>query len=258
MSDDQERETPAPDGGPNNPRPGAEVTRLAAHLRRLTDRVEQVAARQADLGVTVSEQLAPAYLELRDQIANLEGQLHEVLDVLEQDRRTAPVHWPALTVEQARREWALLAQWIEDVLVPWYSLTRGQLPDCWALHRSAVVELSWWRVIYAQSFASRSPGTLAGEWHDRWRRVALANIRSAIPERSCGPGRHQTSDDEPRARSSVEPAGGSWRQDPAERRHWRDFYEQAVADDLRWRGVRSQPDDSPVLPVDSPDPRELP
>lgn len=241
---EQDEPGAAPDGGPHNPRPGAEVTALAAQLRRVSDRVEQLHTMHTDLAASVSEQLGPDLAQLREQVATLDQQLQDVLDVLERERRTAPVHWPSLTADQARHEWALLAGWVEEILVPWYGVTRGELPDCWALHRTAVVELSWWRGTYVQAYQPRSPATLPAEWHDRWRRVALANIRAAIPERQCAPGRHQTSEEELRARTPPAPreqgAAGSYRQQLAERVHWNDFYGQAVAADLRWRQTREE------------------
>ncbi|MGE0170969.1 hypothetical protein [Nocardioides sp.] len=242
MTDQDEPGGAAPDRGPHNPRPGAEVTALAAQLRRVSDRVEQLHGLHGDLAVSVSEQLGPDLAQLRGQVAAMDQQLQDVLEVLERERRTAPVHWPSLTVDQAQREWALLAEWVEEILVPWYGIIRGDLPDCWALHRTAVVELSWWRGTYVQAYQARSPATLAAEWHDRWRRIALANIRAAISDRLCAPGRHQTSEDELRAARPTAPrepgSSGSYRQQLAERRHWNAFYEQAVAADLQWRRDR--------------------
>ncbi|MGD9527296.1 MAG: hypothetical protein AB7L91_19460 [Dehalococcoidia bacterium] len=152
------------------------------------------------------------------------------------------MHWPNLTAKHARREWAQLADWISDILVSWYGITRGELPDCWALHRPAVVELSWWRATYTHAYQPRSPATLAAEWHDRWRRVALTNIKAAIPEGQCAPDRHHTSDNEQPTRTlpaQREPsASGSQCQQPAQRAHWNSFYEDAVAADLQWRHGR--------------------
>jgi hypothetical protein len=36
--------------------------------------------------------------------------------------------------EQAREPRPILAQWIAEVLVPWYEITRDELPDCRPLH----------------------------------------------------------------------------------------------------------------------------
>lgn len=239
MTDENERAGVAPDGGPHNPRSGAEVTALAAQIRRVGDSCEQLRAQHADLAASVSEQLGPELTRLREDVATLDQQLHDMLDVLDQERRTAPVHWPTLTVDQARREWELIAAWIDDILVPWYGITRGDLPDCWALHRTAVVELSWLRSTYAKAYQARSSATLAAEWHDRWRRVALANIKTAIPDRQCIPGRHQTSQNEPRRTPPETPrevgSSGSGREQPAKRVHWNTFYDQAVAADLHGR-----------------------
>jgi hypothetical protein len=61
-----------------------------------------------------------------------------------------------------------LATWIAEVLVPWYEITREQLPDCWALHRPAVRELSWLRITYLEAFTSTAATHQAADWHIRW------------------------------------------------------------------------------------------
>jgi hypothetical protein len=76
------------------------------------------------------------------------------------------------------------------VLGPFYQLTRAQLPDCWALHPPAVIELVWLRRAYVAAHAPDAPPSAAGEWHTRWRRDALTNIVAAIPTTWCRPGEH--------------------------------------------------------------------
>ena len=70
--------------------------------------------------------------------------------------------WAGLTEEQAKAQWPILARWVGEVLVPWHELTRDDLPDCWALHRPVVVELSWLRSTYVQAYHPRSPPTWRG------------------------------------------------------------------------------------------------
>ena len=103
--------------------------------------------------------------------------------------KNRPVDWVGLSEEQAKAQWPILARWVGEVLVPWHELTRDDLPDCWAVHRPVVVELSWLRSTYVQAYHPRSPTHLAGEWQVRWRPAALARIKELTKE--CQPGEHR-------------------------------------------------------------------
>jgi hypothetical protein len=103
---------------------------------------------------------------------------------------TRPVHWPTLPADEAGERWHELGDWVADILVDWYELTRGRLPDCWPRHRPAVVELSWLRTCYAQAYSENADAHLAAEWNTRWRRAALDNIAAAISKDWCRPGQH--------------------------------------------------------------------
>lgn len=201
----------APDGGPLNRRPGAGETTWIVELRRLrtglTDlgsRVEGLAGRVEDytghhnhLAAVVSEQIAPALAALRrfstEELNRQAGQLDEVLTTL---RRSAPVHWPALTAAQARAQWPILAQWMAEVLVPWYEITRDELPDCWALHRPALLELSWLRSAHVQAYLRSSAPSVAGEWHLRWRPAVIECLSKVIDRHLCRPAEHLVPEDQ--------------------------------------------------------------
>ncbi|MFC5947467.1 hypothetical protein ACFQH9_04155 [Pseudonocardia lutea] len=83
-----------------------------------------------------------------------------------------------------------LGRWIAEVFVPWYEITRDELPDCWPLHRPALVELSWLRSAHAQAYLRSAPPSAAGEWHQRWRPGAVDRLRTVIDRNLCGPGFH--------------------------------------------------------------------
>lgn len=101
------------------------------------------------------------------------------------------VCWPALDAAQADQTWQDLAGWVTDVLGPFYRITRGQLPDCWARHPDAVIELVWLHTCYREALGNdKGRPTAAAEWHTRWRPAALAALADAIPERLCRPGEH--------------------------------------------------------------------
>jgi hypothetical protein len=229
--------------------PTAELTALAAHLRRISDRVEQVATAHTELAALVSERLAPEITALRndtvEQLSAQAAQIHQILTATEAVHHP-PIDWPGMTAEQAATAWGDLAHWIADVLVPWYQITREELPDCWAMHRPAVVELSWLRSAHIEAFAPNTAAHHAADWHTRWRPAALARLREVIPRhgaRSCSPGEHLVPDHErvrrhpappppPPALTDRQPLPG---EQLAERHHWETFLEQAVTTDRAWR-----------------------
>jgi hypothetical protein len=185
------------DPGPRNRTPGREETALAAEVRRIREKVDRTAELHTALAATVSEQLAPELGALRqatvDELASLRGDLNEVLETLNKEKNP-PVDWFHLTAEQAEEQWPVLAQWVGEVFVPWYRITRGQLPDCWALHPNALVELSWLRSAHLQSYIPSSHPHIAAEWHDRHVPPRRApGLRAGVP----------------RARHPVHPAPGA-------------------------------------------------
>ena len=113
-------------------------------------------------------------------------QLHQVVG------RAKHVEHPQQSgvVDGVVAEWQALGDWVASILGPFYELTRAQLPDCWPLHRPAVLELVWLRRMYVAAHRPDAAPSAAADWHTRWRREALANIAAAIPETWCRPGEH--------------------------------------------------------------------
>jgi hypothetical protein len=184
-----------PDGSVGGGRAGGRaraVAELDARTRRaiarIDGRLEALDQRSSQLAGVLAE-LLPRVDDLTDRASELRGRL-DALAEEKQPSEFAPVHWPSLSAEEASKAWDALGQWVDDVLGPWYGITRGQLPDCWALHRRAVIELSWLRSSYVVAFGSKAPASLAAEWHTRWLRDALNAIRSAIPDTQCRPDEH--------------------------------------------------------------------
>jgi hypothetical protein len=163
------------------------------------------------------------------------------------------VNWPALTPDEALAEWEKLATWTADVFVPWYEVTREQLPDCWALHRPAVLELSWLHATHLEAFTPNAAAHQAADWHTRWRTAALQRIGELIPRRGtlyCGPGEHLINQHhrQPTHIAAPPPAGTMSpflqpmpNAQLAERHHWEHFYEQALTADRTWRQSRETP-----------------
>jgi hypothetical protein len=134
--------------------------------------------------------------DLEGVLPRLTELVEHVAALSERKQRFTQVHWPDLSVDEAAQQWRLLADWVEEILGDWYQLTRGQLPDCWPLHRPAVLELSSLRISYLAAHDRTAIPQLAAEWNGRWRASALANIAAAIPKEWCSEGYHHTSKSE--------------------------------------------------------------
>jgi hypothetical protein len=192
---------------------------------------------------TSSRRSRPQWPALRqfttEELNRQAGQLDEVLTTLRREDN-APVHWPALTAEQARAQWPILAQWIAEVLVPWYEITRDELPDCWPLHRPALLELSWLRSAHAQAYLRSSAPSVAGEWHLRWRPAVIERLSKVIDRHLCRPGEHLVTEDQSQRQTPppppVRPGEPVRRPVPAGRQlalpeHWNANYTAAVEAD---------------------------
>lgn len=224
--------------GPVNASSTAEVTSLAAHLRRLADRVDQLDACYDELTDIVAEQVLPQLTEHTTRVQELVETVNCDCD--------GPVDWTTMDAERAAIEWNALSRWIEQTLVPWFEITRNQLPDCWALHRPAVIELAWLHNTYRAAHRPDAAPHLAPEWHTRWRPAALRAVHDAIPRRgsrTCGPGQHLISEDERVRRQFPREHRPGFPGVPvsvpsdelADRGCWQHFLDQAVTADLAWR-----------------------
>jgi hypothetical protein len=197
----------APDGGPDNRSRDGLLTDLGSEvhqLRRTSDKLHQDVR---EIGGIVAE-LPPQIQDHDSEIAALKGTLEELTAQAPQ-AENPPINWPELSSEEAGPQWDALASWIANVLVPYYGITRGQLPDCWPMHWRAVLELSWLRTCYRQAFVPSSPPTAAAEWHTRWLDAALSNVATAIPETWCRPGEHHVHKQQSQQGQQGQPAASS-------------------------------------------------
>lgn len=257
--------------GPASPRRDRMLSELAAELRAArADERRDVTALHAELariGGLLGEnadllaQVLPRVAALDAELADLGGRVDDLAGATLTPAGVAAVDWPALSAAAAAAEWEALATWVADVLGPFYEITRAQLPDCWAYHRPAVIELVWLRRTYAAAHAPDAAPAAAGEWHTRWRRDGLANIATAIPRTWCRPGEHYLHEhDRDRDRGHSRPTGPVG---PVERhqptpgrrpgpedlrvgrdgeitspRYWGPAYQSAAGADLAWRRER--------------------
>jgi hypothetical protein len=184
-----------PSTGPSSRRGGLDliVAQLSQDLEQL--RAEQ-SANTGMLGEAsgLIAQIMPRLGEVETGLGDTQDRFKQLVDAVatltRPDQGVTAVHWPSLTADAASDQWQLLTDWVEEILEGWYQLTRGQLPDCWALHRPMVVELSWLRSGYLAAYSPKAVPHLAAEWHTRWRRDALANIAAALDSHWCRPGEH--------------------------------------------------------------------
>jgi len=237
----------SPDPAARNRRPAAlDAALLHDELSVLHQRVTRFTAAHNALARVLDNEVRPGLATL----ASLKAQLDELAHSLNTPV-PRPVHWPALSAAQAGAQWPILADWIAEVLVPGYELTRAQLPDCWALHPPAVIELSWLRSAHIHAYQPSAPPALAAEWHCRWRDAVLDRLAVIIPTTLCRPGEHlrnQPTSNPPTTTNTaprrLEPwdTGHAHHSPPlgaagqrAERHHWQDFYQQAVHADLARR-----------------------
>jgi hypothetical protein len=126
---------------------------------------QQLADVQAELGV------------LRGEVTRLHASKHEVTVV--------PVNWPTLSTQDAEAVWEVLGRWVQEVLGDWCEVTRDQLPDCWALHRPALMQVSWLWTSHIEAYQPHSRAHAAAEWHTRWLDAALEKIKRVIPASQC-------------------------------------------------------------------------
>jgi len=57
-----------------------------------------------------------------------------------------------------------------------HEITRDELPDCWALHGPAVIELLWLRSAHVQAYIPGAAPHVAGKWHPRWRPGVITRL----------------------------------------------------------------------------------
>lgn len=239
--------------------------RLRGHTRDTTTRLDQLDSTVRDNASLLAEAV-PRLGDLGEAVAELTGRVDQLLDA--GPRKVRPVCWPALSAEDAEKAWNDLADWVGTVLGPWYRVRRGQVPDCWALHRTVMLHLSWLhRTWLAAHTGPAATPTLAAEWHVRWLPAAIEAIRASDEDRNsdfgawagvCRPGRHHDTA-HPTERGPMdlhlnrpalphEDIAGIKqgrplatilpKDDPMDRPHWHDFWGQAVATDLAWRRDR--------------------
>lgn len=166
---------------------------LGTDVRKTRGEVHALRTTVVDLASTISE-WGPHLEDTQKDVAELRGVVDELVSAQAEDAN-APVDWFKLPAETAELEWPKLGEWVHEVLGGWYLVTRAQLPDCWALHRPAFLQVAWLRSSHIEAYLSRSHPAQAAEWNVRWLDAALDKIKEYIPDTRCravtgGPGQH--------------------------------------------------------------------
>ena len=187
----------------SSPRRERMLSELAAELRAAREEhrvdVAQLRTDLAGLSTLLGEnadllgQVGPRVLGVDADLADLAERVDTLTTAAAAAADTEAaqlVDWPSLSVQDAAKVWEALGEWVATVLGPFYELTRAQLPDCWALHQPAVIELVWLHRSYLAAHTCDAPPSARADWHTRWRRDALGNIATAIDEQWCRPGEH--------------------------------------------------------------------
>lgn len=259
----------------SSPRRDRMLSELAGELRAAREEhrrdVEQLRADLAGLSTLVGEnadllaQALPRVRGLDEELADLAERVDALTVTVAAYGPDADAHdvalvdWPSLSADDAAAEWQALGDWVAGVLGPFYELTRAQLPDCWPLHRPAVLELVWLRRSYVAAHRPDALASAAADWHTRWRREALANIAAAISDKWCRPGEHWVDRFDRRQQPAGAAPGPRPQQPPphvpgqrpgpenhsvgpggevSTPQHWGPAFQSAAAEDLAWRRER--------------------
>jgi hypothetical protein len=168
---------------------GQELRAMRGELQDATSKFDVVVA-------DVSEVIGPDVATLRADVAELRGIVDGLLAQPDDETEAPLLHWPDLTVDEADEAWKELGKFVANTLGYWYEITRRQLPDCWPLHRPALLQVWWLRLTYVAAHEGTTAGPVPmAEWNTRWIDGALAKISDAIPDTLCrpvtgGPGQH--------------------------------------------------------------------
>lgn len=186
----------APDGGPANrgtPARSRQLVDLAEDVRKVRGDVGRLRTTLGDLAGTVAE-FAPQLLDVQRDLLTVRGVVED-LATAKAAAENPPVDWFAMSAADAETAWIKLGDWVHSVLGGWYQVTRAQLPDCWALHRPAFLQIAWLSTSHVEAYLPLSHPNQAAEWNTRWLDAALDKVKQHIPPKQCravpgGPGQH--------------------------------------------------------------------
>lgn len=101
------------------------------------------------------------------------------------DPVAGPVLWPAVTCEDAPKQWSDLRDWVADLVQRFEHLDHHVIPLCWWRHNSHVEALMALRDHERMSYSDTSPPSAAVEWHRAFRDIE-ARLREWTSTLPCG------------------------------------------------------------------------
>jgi hypothetical protein len=153
---------------------------LDVQVRLLSEKVEWV--RRST--VTTVAEFGPQLADVHAELAYLRGEVTR-RRASEPEDTHGPVNWCTLSAHDAEPLWVGMGHWVHEVLGDWCEVTREQLPDCWALHRPAVMQVSWLWTSHIDAYLPSSHPHQAAEWNTRRLDAALEKIKKVIPASQC-------------------------------------------------------------------------
>jgi hypothetical protein len=157
------------------------VAALAVRLDQIRADVESLTAKIDTL--TTTQQ---AHAAVIDDVAQLRGQVHQILTVLaaEQARSPAAWFWLTMTDQERHDKHSELLDWVETVLRQQYpDYLANRIRPCWPNHPEARWELAWlyqlWSAVY---LANRPMSKDAADWHDRWSPGVIHRLTSVMSQ----------------------------------------------------------------------------
>lgn len=155
------------------------------------------------------------------------------------DQVAGPLHWPAVTSNDAPRQWTELREWVAALMRRFEHLDHHVIPMCWWRHNGHVEALVALRDQERMSYSDTSPPSAAVEWHRAFRYIE-ARLREWTATLACG------SSHDPRTRPTPAVDDDEWAAfiaDDAARRSAEDQRRARTGTDLATSdtGERSEP-----------------
>lgn len=119
------------------------------------------------------------------------------------DQIAGPLHWPAVTSDDAPRQWSELRDWVAGLMGRFEHLDHHVIPLCWWRHNGHVEALAALRDQERMSYSDTSPPSAAVEWHRAFRDIE-ARLREWTATLPCG------SCHDPRTRPTPTVEEGEW------------------------------------------------
>lgn len=119
------------------------------------------------------------------------------------DQIAGPLHWPAVTSDDAPRQWSELRDWVAGLVRRFEHLDHHVIPMCWWRHNGHVEALAALRDQERMSYSDTSPPSAAVEWHRAFRDIE-ARLREWTAILPCG------SCHDPRTRPTPTVDDGEW------------------------------------------------